>query len=228
VNVKIRNWAKESNWNVFEIEQASKSGNWDVVSSKLKARKRNWDLGIQKIAFLGSATDASVKGLLTQAGVTINAARITKAISSMTTTELKTFVSGVLADYRINASFTAMPSHFVMPETDFLGIAGPSSADFPLKSVKAVLEETFATMTGRPGFKILPLAYADSINSGLGVQRYALYNGEDAESLRMDIPVDFNATVANTINGFSFQNVAYGQYTGAFSYRPKEMLYFQY
>lgn len=42
----------------------------------------------------------------------------------------------------------------------------------------------------------------------------------------MDIPVDYTNTMQNTLNGFSFQNVGYGQYSGAVAYRPLETLYF--
>jgi hypothetical protein len=114
-----------------------------------------------------------------------------------------------------------------MPESDYLGIAAPSSADFPLKSVLQVMEETFQVMTKNPSFKILPLAYGDIAYNSLSVQRYALYNYDD-KSIRMDIPVDYTNTMANSIDNFSFQNVGYGQFTGAKAYRPLELMYFEY
>lgn len=227
LSIKVNNWAKNINWTLFDLEQASKSGNWDLVTSKERSRKRNWDLGIQKIAFLGSVGDTSVKGLLNQAGITANVALITKNISAMTGLELKTFAAGVLDAYRTNCNRTAWPTHFVIPESDYLGLAAPSNQDFHIKSVLEVLEDTFKIMTKNQNFKILPLAYGDNTHSGLGVQRYALYNSEE-ESLRMDIPVDYTATLANSIDNFSFQNVGYGQFTGALAYRPKEMLYFEF
>ena len=46
------------------------------------------------------------------------------------------------------------------------------------------------------------------------------------DSVRIDVPVDYTATLANSINTFQFNNVGYGQYTGAKAYRPREMLYF--
>jgi hypothetical protein len=227
VNVKIKDWAKESSWNHFEVQRASKSGVWDAIEMKVRARKRNWDLGIQRVAFLGSKTNTAIRGLLTQAGVTVNTDLITKPISEMTGAELKSFCAKVLGVYRKNCSFTAMPNRFVMPETDFLGIAAPANENFHVKSTKQVLEETFRTMTGKEDFQILPLAYADKAVSGQAYQQYALYNSEP-ESIRMDIPVDFNATVANSINGFSWQNVAFGQFTGAMAYRPAELMYFRF
>lgn len=227
VQVPVINWAKKSSWNIMDVAQAAKAGNWDLVEARMRARKKNWDLGIQKVAFLGSATNSRVRGLYTQTGVSINETVITAPISGLSTTNFKTFCTQILAAYRNNAEFTAMPTHFIMPELDYLGMAAPTSADFPLKSALAVLLETFQVMTGNPNFKIKPCAYATASKNSLGVQRYILLN-YDETSGRMDIPVDFTATMANSLDSFSFQNVAYGQYTGFQMYRPKEMLYFDF
>lgn len=226
VNVAVLNWAKQIGWTLFDLQQASKSGNWDLVVAKEKSRKKNWDLGIQKIAFLGLSGNSSVKGLLNQSGITPNSSIIPKPISTMTAAELSTFISGVLAAYRLNAKYTAMPSHFVMPESDYLGCAAPSSSDFPIKSRMEVMLDTFRIMTGKADFKILPCAYAMVANSNsvLAKDRYILLNYEE-ESLRMDIPVDYTNTLANSIDNFSFQNVGYGQFTGVQAYRPFELFY---
>lgn len=225
ISIPVHNWAKQIGWSLFDLQFASKSGNWDLVTAKEKARKKNWDLGIQRIAFLGVNSDT--KGLLTQTGIETNTTALAKSLKTMTAAELSTFLGVILSLYRTNCAHTAMPSHFIIPETDYLGLAIPSSADFPLKSKLEVMRETLAVMTGKGDFKILPCAYADFANSGslLSRQRYALYNYEE-ESLRMDIPVDYTNTLANSIDNFSFQNVGYGQFTGALAYRPKELMYF--
>jgi hypothetical protein len=227
LSVSVRNWAKEITYTLFDIEFAQKSGNWDMVTALEKARKTNWDLGIQKIAFLGAKGDSAVRGFLNQTGVTVNTSTITKPISTMTSAELKTFLTAVIADYRANCNYTAWPTHFTIPEDDYLGLASQASADFPIKSTLQVLRESFAEITGKPDFKIQPLAYAiPSKSSGvLTVPRYVLSN-YDEDSLRMDIPVDYTSTLANSMNSFSFQNVGYGQFTGVLAYRPAEMLYF--
>jgi len=227
LTIQVKNWAKAIGWSIFDLQHAAKSGNWDLVTAKEKARKKNWDLGIQKVAFLGLSDDSSVLGLLNQAGITNNTTRITKAISSMSTSELKTFTAGIYADYRDNCSRTAKPTHFVIPESDYNGLASQASPDFPIKSTLQLLQESFMEITGNKQFKILPLAYGDSAYSGLGVQRYALYNYEE-ESIRMDVPVDYTNTLANSLNNFNFQNVGYGQFTGVLAYRPAELLYFSY
>jgi len=227
LSIKVNNWAKQIGWTLFDLETAAKAGNWDLVSQKEKARKRNWDLGIQKVAFLGLSGNPNILGLLTQSGVTINTTTLTAKISSLTPDQLKSFVIAVLNDYRANCNRTAWPTHFIIPESDYLGLAGPSSSTYPLKSTLQILEETFQTMTKRKDFKILPCAYGDTAYNSLGVTRYCLLN-YDEESVRMDIPVDYTNTLANSIDNFSFQNVGYGQFTGVLAYRPLEMLYYQF
>jgi len=237
VPVKVQNWAKGIGWSLFDLEFAAKSGNWDLVTAKEHARKKNWDLGIQKIAFLGLTNDSQTLGLFQQSastGVTVNTTTITSPVSTLSVANLKTFCATILNVYRANCNRTAWPTHFIMPESDFLGLASPASADFPIRSTLSLLEETFQVMCKNPKFKILPCAYGDGAynssvlaGAGNGVQVYALLN-YDEESLRMDIPVDYTATLANSLDNFSFQNAAYGQTTGVVPYRPSELLLFQY
>lgn len=230
LNQKVIDWGKTYGWTLFQIEYASRSGNWDLISSLEKSRKTNWDLGIQRVAFLGLAGDTgSAKGLLNQSGITNNTALITKAISTMSASEIGVFIAGLIQAYRANCAYTAMPTHFVMPESDYNGLAGPSSDTYPIVSKLQLMLDAFKLVTMNPNFQIKPCAYADAANSGgaLTVQRYALYN-YDEDSIAMNIPVDYTSTLANSINNFSFQNVGYGQFTGALAYRDKELLYFSY
>lgn len=225
-SIKVVNWAKAIGWTLVELQQASKAGNWDLIAAKEEARKKNWDLGIQKIAFLGSSTDAGVLGLFTQAGVTVDTTTLTQSLKSLSTVDLKAFCATVLDVYRANNNRTAWPTHFIVPESDYLGLAAPASADFPIQSVLEQLEKAFSIMTKKP-FKILPCAYGDKAYSGQTYQQYALLN-YDPRSLRMDLPVDYTNTLANSLDNFSFQNAGYGQYTGVLAYRPLELYYFRY
>lgn len=226
LTVKVVNWAKTIGWNLIELEQAAKAGNWDLVTAKEESRLKNWQLGIQKVAFLGLSGDSSVLGLLNQP-LTFDTTTIQKKISSMTTTELKAFCASILNVYRVNCNYTAWPTHFVMPESDYLGLAAPTSADFPLKSTLEVLLDTFKVMTGNQAFKILPLRYADKAVSGQAYDQYVLLN-YDEKSLRMNIPVDYTSTLAQSIDGFNLQNVAYGQFSGVVPIRPLELMYFKF
>jgi len=231
LNINVKNWTKSTGWTLFDLEFAARSGNWDIVTAKERTRKKNWDLGIQRTAFLGLPGSSDVKGLLNQSGVTANTSLITEPISNLVDTpaDLSAVIKGLLTTYRANCQFTAWPTHFIMPESDFLGMATPSSPSFPLKSIMQLMLETFQVMTGNANFKILPLRYADFASSSgvLSKQTYTLLN-YDPESLVMNIPVQYTNTLANSLDNFSFQNAAYGQFTGVLAQRPAELLYFQY
>lgn len=233
VTNKVINWAKSINWSLFDLKLAAQSGNWDVVTSKERSRKKNWDLGIQQLAFWGSKYDTSITGLLTLPGITSNTSLITGKINAMTATNFSTFVAGLIEAYRANCSRTAFPTHFIIPEGDYNGLANllPGSAGtFPVPMLNYLLD-AFKLITRNPNFKILPCAYADESNnaaiSGLNKNRYTLLN-YDEDTLRMDIPVDYSNTLQNTLNGFQYQNVGYGQYTGVIAFRPLEVLYLDY
>lgn len=227
LSVPVFNWAKSIGWTIMDLEQASKAGNWDLVTAKEKSRKQNWDLGIQRVAFLGLEGSASVKGLLNQSGVTNNTTRITKYIKDMTPAEITTFLGGLLGDYRTNCARTAWPTHFIIPETDYLGLATPPDSTYPLKTKLELIQDAMRVMTKNPNFQVIPLAYCDAGENGVDADDayYVLLNYEE-ESLRMDIPVDYTSTMANSFNSFNFTNVGYGQFTGALAYRPKELMYF--
>jgi hypothetical protein len=224
ITVPVVNWGKSIGWSLFDLQLASKSGNWDLVVSKERARKRNWDLGIQRVSFLGLKDDANVKGLITQSDVTVDTTVIPKLISSMTDAEFTTMAAAIYEAYRFNCNYTAKPTHFVIPERDYNGLCAPYSSTYPLKTKLQALEENFQMLTQNKSFKILPLAYGNIAIHGT-VNKYALYNYEE-DSLRIDIPVNYTNTLANSTDNFNFQNVGYGQFTGAKAYRPLEMLYF--
>jgi hypothetical protein len=234
LNIKVNNWAKNCGWTIFDLEQAAKSGNWDLVAAKEKTRKRNWDLGVQRCAFLGlrgqNGTNGSALGLLNQATGQFDTTLITTKLSQMSYSQLAAFQQAAIARYRSTCNYTAFPTHFIIPESDYNGLAVQSSPQFPVKSVLALLEEGFQIITRNKQFKILPLAYADVANAGGSLNTLATtcqytFLNYDEESIRMDIPLDYTNTLANSIDNFMFQNAGYGQLTGVLAYRPAE-LYF--
>jgi hypothetical protein len=237
LNIKINNWMKNCGWSIFDLQQAAASGNWDLVTAKEKTRKRNWDLGIQRVAFLGArgqnGAGGSCLGLLNQAGITFNTTLITAPLNSLTPAQLSTFQQGCIAKYRINNNYTAFPTHLIVPESDYNGMAAQASSTYPIKSILQLLEEGFQTITRNKNFKILPLAYCDvanaggSLASGANTAQYVLLN-YDEESVRMDIPLDYTNTLANSLDNFMFQNAGYGQFTGVLAYRPLELFYMGY
>lgn len=219
----IYNWAKGVIYNIFELEEAMQAGTiFSLIEAREIARRKEWDLGLQEVAFLGYGTD---KGLLNQAGVTVDTTTITKRIPTMTSAEFNTFAGLVFEKYRANCSRTAKPSLFVIPEADWNGLINYPNADYPLKTKLELLTEAFKTITGNQAFKILPCAYGDLANYDGTNNRYALLN-YDESSVKMDLPIDYTMTQAGTFNGFNWENVGYGSFTGVLAQRPAEMLYF--
>lgn len=229
---RVLTWAKTVNWSLPELAQASKSGNWDLVSSKEKSRKKNWDLGIQRAAFLGGkgmTTGAgAILGLLNQPQVAVNNSVLAVAISEMSPDQLQVLCAQLVEAYRVNCNRTAWPTTFTIPESDYNGLASQVSPDFPIKTKLDLLVDALKMVTRNDKFQVLPVAYADAAYSegALTANRYALYN-YDPESLVMYVPVDYTNTLANSLNNFQFQSVAFGRHSGVLPIRPLEMLYFE-
>lgn len=221
-------WKIEKQHNLLQMQQASLTGNWSLIEAQEKSARRQWDLGLQKIAFLGMESDSRIKGLLTQDDVNSNLTVITTAIKDMTSTQFEAFLGGVIDAYYQNSNSTVYPDTFVMPTGDYNGLARATDETFPLKSRLERMREAFVEVTQNPDFKILPIAYAASSQSGLGVERYVMYRRNDADSLFMDIPVDYTTTAQDTMDGFNYNAVSYGQFSGCNVIRPEEMLYFDY
>jgi hypothetical protein len=245
VTTKVYNWATEIGWTLMELEVASKAGNWDLVTNLEESRKKAWDLGIQQIAFLGmpgfngvGGAPAQCMGLLNQPGITINTTALAGPLTQMSVTDYSTFLGKILQIFRTNCVSSAWPNRFAIPESDYLGMCTPSSPQFPLKSKLQVMEEALQIMTGFDGkdgrgkFEILPCKYGDGAFAGSfggdsANEVYALYN-YDEKSFRLNIPVDYTTSLANSLNNVQFQNGAWGQFTGLTALRPLEMVYFKY
>lgn len=227
VSTPILTWNKQIDWTVPELQYSQKFGVWDLVEAKEKARKQNWDLGVQKGAFLGYA-NTGISGLLNATGVTLNTAAMVATFTAATPAQLKVIVGEMVSAYLTGNGTTAFPDTLAIPMSDWVGMSGASSENFPINSVILQLQKAFADVTMNPNFKILPTAYADAANSGgaYAKNRYVLYRN-DADVLRTEIPVDYTMTMAHTFNGYQFANVGYGQVGGTFIYRKQEVMYFQ-
>lgn len=229
---KARLWGKQLTYNIAEIEQALQANNWDPIMAKEKSRKKNYDLGLQEVAFLGLTGFTTVTGLLNQADATVNTSVITEAISAMDATELPVFIGALISTYFTATASTAMPTHFVIPYTDFLALSMPfanSVGTFPVSKM-TVLLQAFKEQTQNPNFKILPCAYCEAARNtaaGINKQCYALYR-YDPESLLMEVPIAYTTTAVGTQNNFSFQNIAYSRFSGMGLFRNLELLYFRY
>lgn len=235
--VAVANWAKGIGYSIFDIEQALAANNWDPIVAKERSRKKNWDLGLQALTFMGlKSNQAAFPGLLTNDEINVNTTLIQEPISEMNATEFNTFVASLISAYFTNTAKTARPDRFIIPQSDFFGlqtmvpnVIGAGEGNFPVTRM-AFLLQAFKLASQNPNFQILPLAYADSdTNAAWGVDKqiYLLFR-YDRDSVRMDIPVDYTVTQANSMNNFQFQSAAYGQFTGVHWYRNLEALRFEY
>ncbi|MDR3244574.1 MAG: DUF2184 domain-containing protein [Elusimicrobiota bacterium] len=226
LTIKIINWAKGNIWNLFEVKTATQNGNWDIITEKEKSRKKNWDLGIQRIAFLGAKNIEGVEGLLTLSNVNSNTQLIQKPISAMNEAEYMNFIAALYEAFRANCNRTAEPDLFIIPESDYNGLAVATTGSFPIISKLEYLKKALKEIIGKD-VGIQKLAYGDKRHDGLHFNRYVFLK-KDADTLALNIPVDYTSTIANTINGFNFENTAYGQFAGVRAFRPLEVLYFDY
>ena len=223
--------AIETGYTIFEVAQWAQA---NIAESYIAAieeyRKKAWDLTVQEMMGLGRLNSTKYNGLLTlgSQGVVSDTTTITKPISQMNTTEFQTLLTNAIGAYLANTNNTTMPNTFVIDSVDMVGSVGFVNADFPFKNKIEALEQAFKSATRNPEAKVLPLAYCNSSNNSLGLNRYAMYN-RNKSSISMSIPIDYTvATVAQSLNGIQFQNVAFGRLTGVLAKRPQEILYFDF
>jgi hypothetical protein len=215
-------WTKKAGWTIAEIEESANVGNWDVVEAKLRSLKKNWDLGIQEGAFTGFTPELT--GFLNNATVNINTTLIAESISAMDATEFQTFLAGLLTAYYANSNSTVLPDTFVIPTDDYLGLGVAASPTYPNISKLEYMGNFLKKMTANEGFQIKPLTYAQAALNPDAKDRYALYRN-DPEVMKLSIPVDLTMNQAYTVNGFDFEQLAYGQISGVLITRPREVLY---
>lgn len=227
---KVVGWKKNVAYNIIqEGTFAAGTQNMDYVQAKYRARKKQYDLGIQKMFFYGLQSDAKVRGLLTQENVTVDTQLITKKLSEMTAAEFTEFLSKLLAVFQDNCKYTAMPNRFVIPQGDYVGLTRFVSEEYPVAGSTRIEVLENAIKRFVPDFKVLGSAYAMIENNkditGLNKNRYALYR-KAADTIAMDIPLDFTVTLPGTANGFDYVSAAYSRFTGLTAFRPMEIMYF--
>jgi len=215
-------WAKKIEFSIAEVNQAALLGNFSLITAKERSRKKSYDLEMQQLAFLGYG---KVKGLLNQSDVvSVDSAFISKPICEMNYVEINNFVGKIIELYRANCERTAYPNTFVLPESDYNGLANQVSPEFPVKNKLQLLQEALDLVSMRK-VKILPCAYSDQRYNNLGVNRYALYNAE-FDTIRLQKAIDYTPTMMNNIDGWNFVNTAFGRTFGVVINRPKEVMYF--
>ena len=223
-------WKKSVTYSLFDIMQASKAQNIDIIEAKLSARKRNWDLGIQETVFLGSKVNSDITGLLNNKEVTVDTTIITKALSTMTSSEFNAVIAKLPNAFFTNANGTTIFNRFIIPSTDYNGLVTQMSETYPLKTKLEVLENALATVAkgyGENDFKIVPVYYADSAKNKTDKNIYCLYR-KNPDTLVYDMAYEYNTTAFNSLNNFDFVNIGYGMYGSVNVLRPKELVYLQY
>ena len=223
-------WMKKAIWTTIEVKQAAATNKWDVIASRIESLKKDWDLGLQETCFLGHPTISTMSGLLNNAEVTINTDLIAVPISEMTVAQLKSFIQNALTEYWANTNNTEMPDTFLMPTADLLGMGdfvGDTTVINPLALKIDVIENMFKKITQNENFKVRHVAYCQANRNsvrGINKDRYVLYKN-DAETLNMPIPIDFDMLAADTGDQIQWAQGAYGQYSGVLINRVPEVLY---
>ena len=238
VTLPILNFAQGMTYSMFEMKQAALFGNFDVIAAKEESRKVAYDQGILQVAFVGLPEDG-IYGFVNQPTSTIQYAvapdegtTIPVPISTMTADQINNLVINLIQTYYKNTGYTRFPDSFTIPTFDYLGLPAYINPEFPLEnsSRMKILDEAFKKQTGNPNFKIKHTIYcqpsqANAIGATLTSNRYIL-SVDDPRSLKMLLPVPYTVTLANTVDGFSWQNAAYGQFSGVQLLKPAETQYF--
>jgi len=220
-SLKLHNLAKMVSYSLFEIRQAQETGRWNIITEKERARKISYDISVQRAVLLG---DDDHKGLLNQTDVPTDAAVLTKKISSMTSTEFKTFLSSIFANFYAQTNMTALPDTLAIAPSDFLGLGVAVDEQYPVfTTMKQRLEDVFKQMTGNQNAEIIPLAYCEPEFHN-GAYKYVLYR-KNFDTLRVYQPFDYNVVQGASIDGLNYQNTAYARISDVFVNRPKEILY---
>ena len=230
ITTNVKTWIDSVQYSLVEINQALLANNWDIIAGKHNTRKAKADQLLQRAAFVGALSDPSnVQGLLNATNINVGTTLpggYANLINTMTAAQIQAFVAALMQDYFSNSNNTELPNTFQIPMADFLGltISYPGAAN-PTPLIN-YLQMAFEMICG-PGFKILPVAYAnetDSVNVSAGLSKYvySLYR-KDELSLRMEIPVPFQVQAPGTADGLTFTDTAIMQHTGLIVSRPLEL-----
>jgi len=240
-SIKNYPWLETVEWSEFELEQASRGLiPYDVLAEKVSASKKSWDLDKQDAIFAGvNFGEVEIAGLLNIDGVTSNTSLIPsgKMIKNLSETEMKNFISVILDVYSSNSKIKIFPDTFIVPFNDYVGwgvpfaaatASGTTSGVTVNRTILNYLLETLKEMTNNPGFKILPVAYAEASNMseyvGENVNRYMLYKKND-DSLKFHVPQELRQSNIVQTTGTTFTMSVYGQIAGISCGRPENILY---
>jgi len=239
-SIKNHPWMETIEWSEYELEQASRGLiPYDVLAEKVTASKKSWDLDKQDAIFAGvNFGEMEISGLLNIDGIAKDLSLIPsgKMIKNLSEAEMKNFIAAVLDVYSDNSKIKAFPDTFIVPFKDYVGWGVPFAASSATgssgvtvnRTILNYLLETFKEMTQNPGFKILPVAYAEASNMkeyvGENVNRYMLYKKND-DSLKFHVPQELRQSNIVQTTGTTFTMSVYGQIAGISCGHPENILY---
>ena len=221
-NIKNNFWRFDYTVTKELIEMAKVNAeNFSIIEQKESARLKTYQLGIQDVAFVGLKNDTAVKGLLNQSDVTVNTELLSANIKDMTLAQIHNFIKGLVNAFLANNNYTVYPNRLLLPTVDYNILGTQFSPEFPVKTVKEVMEDAFKGITGND-FKIVHAKYCD--NAGTTGARYVLYNC-DPDTLTMYLPRPYTPHPLFPAGALDLVSQAEAQFTGVWVKRPKEVLY---
>lgn len=195
---------------------------FSYIEEQERARLKTFQLGIQKTAFLGTS-DGLNFGLLNQPGVTVNTSLLPATIANMTMEQLNNFAKTAISTYFAHTNSTVFPNTWLMPTSDFMTLGTQFSPQFPVKSVREILEEAFRASGAPADFRIVHTVYNNTAGTG-GNPRHVLYN-RDADTLTMYLPKPYTPYPLYPTGSLDMISDAEAQFTGVWVKRPQEVLY---
>lgn len=221
ITIKNNFWRMQYEVSNEQIRMAEKDRSvFNLIEEKEKARKTVWDLGIQEVTFNGLG-DGVTFGLLNQPTITKDTSLFPVALTKMTMTQLRTFMSTLMGVYLDHSNGTEMFDTWCMPTNEFYGLGTYISDSYPQQTYRDAINKIFDE-AGRK-VKIVHSIYNQTAGDG-GKGRHVFYR-HDPDSVRMYIPKSYTPHPLYPINGMDSVSVAEGQFTGVKVLRENEFLY---
>ncbi|ETD72965.1 hypothetical protein V757_01075 [Pelistega indica] len=219
-------WLKTVSWTLHQLEKAAKFG-VAIDTSKIKSLNLNAQQTLQKVAFIGHARKDGVKGLLNSPDVTIQEAKIKKAINTMTYDEATaTFKDMFLAVFD-QTNLIAAPDTIAISYDDYAYLAFLEK-DHKEKTALQWLQEHLSGAAGKAvSIKPLPGGFAKLATAGSSKKRAIAYIN-DAEHVVFDVPQSPTILTAEKVGLVSFQSGLQMAFGGVTFKEPQSAIYVDY
>ena len=222
VTIKNHFWRKKYTVTNEIVNMAAVNNEtFSYIEELEKARYLDYRLGIQDAVFLG--VDKDGKGLLNQENITVNTSLLTDDLTKLSIAEMTKFAKEAINTYLVNNNTTVKPNRWLIPTSDAVALGAPFNPEFPIKTIREVLEEAFNKVT-QNDFKIVDATYCDNAGASGTAARHVLYNCHP-DSLTMYIPKPYTPHPLYPAGALDLVSDAEAQFTGVWVKRPKEMLY---